>query len=75
MSLEAIPYQNLAKFPDWQFVTFAGGAPDLPNLTRANVNRDVDRLRPVAFMVVCDRLVKGITESNAIAECLDVKAK
>ena len=53
LSLEAIPYDNLAKFPDWQFVTFDRGAPDLPNLTKANI----DRLRPVDLMVVCDRLI------------------
>ncbi|MFZ4557788.1 MAG: glycosyl transferase, partial [Pseudanabaena sp.] len=57
LSLESIPYQNLAKFPNWQFVTFDRDAPDLPNLTRANANREVDRLRPVDLMVVCDRLI------------------
>jgi UDP:flavonoid glycosyltransferase YjiC (YdhE family) len=53
LSLQAIPYQNLAKFPDWQFVTFDRDAPDLPNLINANC----DRLRPVDLMVVCDRMV------------------
>ncbi len=53
LSLQSIPYQNLANFPDWQFITFDRGAPDLPNLTKANC----DRLRPVDLMVVCDRLV------------------
>lgn len=53
LSLQSIPYQNLAKFPDWQFITFDRDAPDLPNLTKANC----DRLRPVDLMVVCDRLV------------------
>ncbi len=53
LSLQSIPYQNLANFPDWQFITFDRGAPDLPNLTK--VNRD--RLRPVDMMVICDRLV------------------
>ena len=53
LSLQSIPYQNLASFPDWQFITFDRGAPDLPNLTKANC----DRLRPVDLMVVCDRVV------------------
>ena len=53
LSLQAIPYQNLAKFPDWQFITFDCDAPDLPNLTKAHG----DRLRPVDLMVVCDRLI------------------
>ncbi len=53
LSLQSIPYQNLAKFPDWQFITFDRGAPDLPNLTKANC----DHLRPVDLMVVCDRVV------------------
>lgn len=53
LNLQSIPYQNLAKFPDWQFVTFDRDAPDLPNLTKANG----DRLRPVDLMVVCDRIV------------------
>ena len=57
LSLQSIPYQNLANFPNWQFITFDRGAPDLPNLTKANVNRHIDRLRPVDLMVVCDRLV------------------
>ena len=53
LSLQSIPYQNLANFSDWQFVTFDRDAPDLPNLTKANC----DRLRPVDLMVICDRIV------------------
>ncbi len=53
LSLQSIPYQNLANFSDWQFITFDRDAPDLPNLTKANC----DRLRPVDLMVVCDRLI------------------
>lgn len=53
LSLQSIPYQNLANFPDWQFITFDREAPELPNLTKANC----DRLRPVDLMVVCDRIV------------------
>lgn len=53
LSLQSIPYQNLANFSDWQFVTFDRDAPDLPNLTKANY----DRLRPVDLMVICDRII------------------
>ena len=56
LSLEAIPYQNLVKFADWQFITFDRQAPDFPNLVKANADPS-DRLRPVDLMVVCDRLV------------------
>lgn len=53
LSLQSIPYQNLANYSDWQFITFDRNAPDLPNLTKANC----DRLRPVDLMVVCDRMI------------------
>ncbi|MDX2255849.1 MAG: glycosyl transferase [Pseudanabaenaceae cyanobacterium bins.39] len=56
LSLQSIPYHNLAKFPDWQFITFDRQAPDLPNLIQ--VNREAsDCFRPVDLMVVCDRLI------------------
>ncbi len=54
LSLSQIPYHNLTKFPDWQFVTFDRDAPDLPNLTRIS---KTTKLRPVDLMVVCDRLI------------------
>ncbi|OIP69326.1 MAG: glycosyl transferase [Oscillatoriales cyanobacterium CG2_30_44_21] len=53
LSLQSIPYDNLAKFADWQFITFDRNAPELPNLVKANI----DRLRPVDLMVICDRIV------------------
>jgi hypothetical protein len=53
LSLNQIPYDNLGKFPDWQFITFDLNAPDLPNLTRVDRNG----LRPVDLMGVCDRLI------------------
>jgi hypothetical protein len=53
LSLNQIPYGNLSKFSDWQFITFDLNAPDLPNLTRVGRNG----LRPVDLMGVCDRLV------------------
>lgn len=53
LGLEAIPYENLASFSDWQFITFAKNAPDLPNLLRI----DGHSLRPVDFMPVCGKVV------------------
>ena len=53
LSLDAIPYQNIKHFPDYQFITLDRQAPDLPNLVKA-----LDRaVRPVDFMPLCDRVV------------------
>ena len=53
LSLEAIPYQNISQFPDYQFIVFDRHAPDLPNLVKI-----LDRAyRPVDFMPLCDRVV------------------
>jgi hypothetical protein len=53
LGLQAIPYHNLAKFPDWQFITFDGSAPDLPNLVKVGDNG----YRPVDFMPLCGTVV------------------
>ncbi len=53
LGLAAIPYHHLAQFPDWQFLTFDQGSPDLPNLFR--VPRQ--GYRPVDVMPLCSRLV------------------
>jgi hypothetical protein len=53
LGLQAIPYQNLASFPDWQFITFDRQAPALPNL---RVIRDL-AYRPVDFMPLCHCIV------------------
>ncbi len=53
LGLQAIPYQNLANFPDWQFITFDASAPELPNLLKI---RD-KKYRPVDFMPLCDRII------------------
>lgn len=53
LGLEAIPYHNLASFPDWQFITFAQNAPDLPNLLTISDHS----LRPVDFMPICGKVV------------------
>ena len=52
LGLQAIPYQNLQHFPDWQFITFDRAAPDLPNLLKINDNT----LRPLDFMPICGRV-------------------
>jgi hypothetical protein len=53
LGLEAIPYDNLKRFDNWQFITFDRNAPDLPNLFKVN-----DRsYRPVDFMHICDLIV------------------
>ena len=53
LGLAKIPYENLKRFPDWQFITFDRQAPDLPNLIKVT---DL-AYRPVDFMPVCDRVV------------------
>ena len=52
LGLQAIPYQNLQHFPDWQFITFDRTAPDLPNLLKITDNT----LRPLDFMPICGRV-------------------
>lgn len=52
-SLQEIPYANISKFPDWQFITFDFLAPDLPNLIKIT-NR---QYRPVDFMPICGRII------------------
>jgi hypothetical protein len=52
LGLSAIPYDNLAKFPDWQFITFDRQAPSLPNLRQVKHS-----YRPVDFMPLCGRVV------------------
>jgi hypothetical protein len=53
LGLEQIPYHNLSKFTDWQFITFDRNAPDLPNLLRIQDHR----YRPVDFMPLCGRVM------------------
>ncbi|MEM9116788.1 MAG: glycosyl transferase [Cyanobacteria bacterium P01_F01_bin.56] len=53
LGITGIPYKNLARFPDWQFITFDRAAPDLPNLCKVNDYT----LRPVDFMPFCGRVV------------------
>jgi hypothetical protein len=53
LGLQKIPYQNLQRFRDWQFITFDRQAPDLPNLAKIGDRR----YRPVDFIPICDRVV------------------
>lgn len=53
LSLDAIPYQNIDRFPNHQFITLDRQAPELPNLVKA---LDL-AVRPVDFMPLCDRVV------------------
>ena len=53
LGLQATPYHNVERFPDWQFITFDRHAPDLPNLIKVADNT----LRPLDFMPLCDRVV------------------
>jgi len=66
LGLSAIPYDVLSDYPDWQFVTFDHNAPDLPNLYEVG-----DRtMRPVDWMVVCDRIISKPGYSTFAEACL-----
>jgi hypothetical protein len=66
LGLAKIPYEDLNRFPDWQFITFDRQAPDLPNLCKVNDHR----LRPVDFMPICDRVVSKPGFSTFSEACL-----
>lgn len=53
LGLDAIPYHNLKKFADWQFISFDRQAPDLPNLLKISDSY----MRPVDFMPICGRVI------------------
>ena len=61
LGLEDIPYHNLQKFSDRQFITFDRAAPDLPNLIRVKSQEFAKFFpilpRPVDVMPVCGRLI------------------
>jgi len=53
LGLEQIPYENVQRFPDWQFLTFDRNAPNMPNLIKIT-----DRTyRPVDLMPLCQRVM------------------
>ena len=69
LGLQAIPYNNLQHFPDWQFITFDRAAPDLPNLLKIKDNT----LRPLDFMPICGRIFSKPGYSTfSEALCCDV---
>ena len=53
LGLQQIPYNNLEKFADYQFIVFDQSAPDLPNLVKISDKR----YRPVDFMLLCGKVV------------------
>ncbi|MGD1899272.1 MAG: glycosyl transferase [Phormidesmis sp.] len=66
LGLSTIPYQALNQFPDWQFITFDRDAPNLPNLYRV-----MDQsMRPVDWMIVCDRIFSKPGYSTFAEACL-----
>jgi hypothetical protein len=62
LGLQDIPYQNVHKFPDWQFLTFDKSAPQLPNLRIINdpaSDNDGEQrsYRPVDIFPICGLVV------------------
>ena len=53
LGLNQIPYENLAQFSDWQFITFDRKAPNLPNLLQIQDHQ----YRPVDFLPICGRVI------------------
>ena len=66
MGLAKMPYEALTEFPDWQFITFDQAGATLPNLYRVS-----DRnMRPMDWMVVCDRVFSKPGYSTFSEACL-----
>ena len=63
LGLQQIPYHNIKRYPDWQFITFDRYAPDLPNLIPISdkrlrgVPRSERKYRPVDFMPLCSCVI------------------
>lgn len=62
LGLAQIPYQNISRFPGWQFITFDSNAPGFPNLINVrNISNQNDtkllNIRPVDFMPICGRII------------------
>ncbi|MFB2973328.1 glycosyl transferase [Aerosakkonema sp. BLCC-F183] len=53
LGLQQIPYENVLKFPDWQFISFDRDLPDFPNLLPI----DGGECRPVDVMPLCGRVI------------------
>ncbi|QIZ71897.1 glycosyl transferase [Oxynema aestuarii] len=77
LGLDRIPYQNLAQFPDWQFLSFDAKAPDLPNLIKisrdgsdmGNPDSVFQHIRPVDFMPLCGRVISKPGYSTFAEAC------
>ena len=65
LGLQGLPYERLADFPDWQFLTFDPKAPALPNLQIL----DGQVWRPVDVMPLC-RWVVSKPGYGTLAEAL-----
>ncbi|MEL7333236.1 MAG: glycosyl transferase, partial [Cyanobacteria bacterium J06560_2] len=66
LGLSDIPYDALNHFPDWQFITFDRNAPELPNLYKVQDQA----MRPVDWMLVCDRVFSKPGYSTFAEACL-----
>ncbi|WP_341528056.1 glycosyl transferase [Nostoc sp. UHCC 0302] len=53
LGLQQIPYDNLRRFPGWQFIVFDQSVPNLPNLVKITSRE----YRPVDFMPICGRVI------------------
>lgn len=53
LGLQQIPYNNLAQFSDWQFITFDRNAPEFDNIIKITESF----YRPVDFMPLCGRVM------------------
>ncbi|EDX87494.1 hypothetical protein S7335_5204 [Synechococcus sp. PCC 7335] len=66
MGVAQTPYEALTEFPDWQFITFDRAGANLPNLYRVNDHK----MRPVDWMVVCERVFSKPGYSTFSEACL-----
>jgi hypothetical protein len=53
LGLQQFPYDNLNKFPDWQFISFDASAPELPNILKITDRK----YRPVDLMPICGQVI------------------
>lgn len=62
LGLAQLPYENIERFSDWQFITFDANAPKISNLINihaadAKINAVCPPIRPVDLMPVCGRVI------------------
>lgn len=65
LGLQAIPYEGLRAFPNWQFLTFDQSAPDLPNLFKL----PRQGFRPVDVMPLCSQVISKPGYSTFAEAC------